>query len=194
MLAEHISRPLLEDVRLTNKLSLNLHAELMLRVAAKERAGALTMDDALAFATQFRESIGLAPDDVLLTDGSGLSRSDLATPQSLVQVLQYAARQPWAADFANTLPVAAQDGTLESRMKGTSAAGRVQAKSGSMDHVNTLSGYATTLRGEHLIFSILGNANGLHFSDATNILDSVCVAMVEELGPGTNVSAGAPVH
>ena len=60
VLAEHVSPPLLEDVRATNKMSLNLHAELMLRVAAKEKGGALTiMDDALMFASQFRQGIGI---------------------------------------------------------------------------------------------------------------------------------------
>ena len=56
------------------------------------------------------------------------------------------------------------------------------------DHVEALSGYATSLHGEHLIFSLLGNNNGLRNHDATTILDSICVAMVEELGP----AAGAP--
>ena len=83
VLAEHLSPTLLEDVRLTNKISDNLHAELMLRVAAKEKGGADNLDDALKFAEQFRQGIGLAPEDVLLKDGSGLSRDDLATPRKL---------------------------------------------------------------------------------------------------------------
>jgi D-alanyl-D-alanine carboxypeptidase/D-alanyl-D-alanine-endopeptidase (penicillin-binding protein 4) len=90
VLAEHLSPPLIEDVRLTNKISDNLHAELMLRVAAKEKGGADTLDDALKFAEQFRQGIGLSSEDVVLKDGSGLSRDDLATPQSLVHLLAYA--------------------------------------------------------------------------------------------------------
>lgn len=183
VLAEHASPPLLEDVRLTNKLSMNLHAELLLRVAAREKAGATTMDDALTFATQFRQTIGIAPDDVQLTDGSGLSRGDLVTPQSVVQLLTYAQRQPWGSDFQATLPVAGQDGTLENRMRGTVAAGQVHGKTGLVEHVNSLSGYATSRRGAHLIFSIFGNNTGLHGRDAINVVDSICVAMVEELAP-----------
>jgi len=141
------------------------------------------MDDAVAFATQFRQSIGILPDDVQLTDGSGLSRGDLLTPQSVVHLLAYARRQPWGADFENALPVAGQDGTLETRMRGTAAAGRVHAKTGLVEHVNSLSGYATTRRGAHLIFSIFGNNTGNHGSAATNVVDSICVAMVEELAP-----------
>jgi len=183
VLAEHTSPALLEDVRLTNKLSMNLHAELLLRVAARERAGATTIDEVLAFATGFWQSVGIAPDDVQLSDGSGLSRGDLVTPQSVVQLLTYALRQPWGADFAATLPVAGQDGTLETRMRGTAAAGQVHAKTGLVEHVNSLSGYATSRRGAHLIFSIFGNNTGTHGRDALNAVDSICVAMVEELAP-----------
>jgi D-alanyl-D-alanine carboxypeptidase/D-alanyl-D-alanine-endopeptidase (penicillin-binding protein 4) len=183
VLAEHASPALLQDVRLTNKLSMNLHAELLLRVAAREKAGATTMDDALAFATEFRQSIGIAADDAQMTDGSGLSRGDLVTPQSLVQLLAYALRQPWGADFLATLPVAGQDGTLENRMRGTAAAGQVHAKTGLVEHVESLSGYATTRRGAHVIFSIFGNNTGMHGREAVNAADAICVAMVEELAP-----------
>src|SRR5262249_5986746 len=90
VLAEHLSPPLIEDVRLTNKISDNLHAELLLRLSAKEKGGAEILDDALKFADQFRIGIGIAPGDVVLKDGSGLSRDDLATPESFVKLLQYA--------------------------------------------------------------------------------------------------------
>jgi serine-type D-Ala-D-Ala carboxypeptidase/endopeptidase (penicillin-binding protein 4) len=182
ILAEHVSPPLIEDVLLTNKISQNLHAEMMLRVAAREKAAALTLDDAVKFAAQFYQSIGLAPDDVLLADGSGLSRNDLVTPQSVVQLLAYAVHQPWGEDFLTSLPIAAADGTLANRMKSTSAAGRIRAKSGTFDRVDSLSGYATTLAGEHLIFAMFGNNIGTRNRDAAAILDALCAAMVEELG------------
>jgi D-alanyl-D-alanine carboxypeptidase/D-alanyl-D-alanine-endopeptidase (penicillin-binding protein 4) len=183
VLAAHTSPPLLEDVRLTNKLSMNLHAELLLRVAAREKAAATTMDDALAFATAFRQNIGIAPDEVQLTDGSGLSRGDLVTPQSVVQLLAYALRQPWGRDFLSTLPIAGQDGTLETRMRGTAAAGRIRAKTGLVEHVNSLSGYATTRAGAHLIFSIFSNNTGKPGLEGAHAVDAICVAMVEELAP-----------
>ena len=183
VLAEHSSPTLVQDVRLTNKLSMNLHAELLLRVAAREKGAAMTMEDALAFATAFRQGIGIGPDEVQLTDGSGLSRGDLVTPQSVVQLLSYARRQPWGSDFVASLPVAGQDGTLENRMRGTAAAGQVHAKTGLVEHVNSLSGYATTRRGAHLIFAIFGNNTGTHGPEALHAVDAICVAMVEELAP-----------
>jgi serine-type D-Ala-D-Ala carboxypeptidase/endopeptidase (penicillin-binding protein 4) len=97
--------------------------------------------------------------------------------------LRYAAAQPWGELYRSSLPVAGEDGTLSDRMKNTAAAARVFAKTGTIGHGNTLSGYATTVHGERLLFSILGNNNNLHAQDANKFIDAICVAMVEELGP-----------
>ncbi len=196
VLAEHISLPLADDVRLLNKISQNLHAELLLRAAAREKIGATTGESALKFAQEFYQSIGIAPGDVALTDGSGLSRRDLVTPQAVVALLQYVARQSWGELFRSTLPVAGEDGTLDDRMANTAAAGRIQAKTGTLGHVNSLSGYATTARGEKLIFSMFGNNHTLKGKDASSVLDAIAVAMVEELGAAppapTNPPPGHP--
>jgi D-alanyl-D-alanine carboxypeptidase/D-alanyl-D-alanine-endopeptidase (penicillin-binding protein 4) len=182
VLAEHTSVSLADDVRLTNKNSENLHAELLLLLSAHEKTGAANYDDALKFETEFLKTAGISESDVVLSDGSGLSRKDLVTPRALVQLLRYAATQPWGELYRSTLPVAGEDGTLSERMKNTPAAGRVFAKTGTIGHGNTLAGYATTVRGETLLFSILGNNNNLHAQDANKVIDAVCVAMVEELG------------
>jgi D-alanyl-D-alanine carboxypeptidase/D-alanyl-D-alanine-endopeptidase (penicillin-binding protein 4) len=131
----------------------------------------------------FLRAAGIADGDVALSDGSGLSRKDLVTPRAVVQLLRYATTQPWGELYRSTLPVAGEDGTLSDRMKNTPAAARVFAKTGTIGHGNTLSGYATTTRGANLIFSILGNNNNLHAQDANKVIDAICEAMVEELGP-----------
>jgi serine-type D-Ala-D-Ala carboxypeptidase/endopeptidase (penicillin-binding protein 4) len=178
LLAEHASAPLIDDVRLTNKLSLNLHAELMLRVAARE-AGAATPDEAIKFADDFRKNTGLAEGDVLLTDGSGLSRKGLVTPAAVVQWLAWAENRAWGSEFRASLPIAGEDGTLANRL--TTIEGRIRAKSGRIDHVEALSGYATSTRGARLIFSILNNNRPTDSRRATEIVDAICIAMVEEL-------------
>jgi D-alanyl-D-alanine carboxypeptidase/D-alanyl-D-alanine-endopeptidase (penicillin-binding protein 4) len=180
-LAEHTSVPLSDEVRLTNKNSENLHAELLLLVSAHERAGAKNYEDAMKFAASFFKSAGIADSDVALSDGSGLSRKDLVTPRAVVQLLRYAEKQPWGELYRSTLPIAGEDGTLSERMKNTPAASRIFAKTGTIGHGNTLSGYATTTRGAHVIFSILGNNNNLHAQDANRVIDAICLAMVEEL-------------
>jgi D-alanyl-D-alanine carboxypeptidase/D-alanyl-D-alanine-endopeptidase (penicillin-binding protein 4) len=183
ILAEHMSLPLAEDIRQVNKNSLNLHAELLLLLAAHEKTGATTREEAVKFAADFFKTAGIADGDVVLPDGSGLSRRDLVTPRAIVQMLNYAATQPWGDLYRSSLPVAGEDGTLSDRMKDTPAAGRIFAKTGTIEHVVALSGYATTTRGAHLIFSILANNNDLHAQTADAVLDAIAVAMVEELGP-----------
>jgi D-alanyl-D-alanine carboxypeptidase/D-alanyl-D-alanine-endopeptidase (penicillin-binding protein 4) len=183
VLAEHTSVPLSEEIRLTNKNSENLHAELLLLLAAREKTGARNYEDALKCASDFFRAAGIADGDVVLSDGSGLSRKDLVTPRAIVQLLRYAVTQPWGELYRSTLPVAGEDGTLAERMKNTPAAARIFAKTGTIGHGNALSGYATTVRGERLLFSILGNNNNLHAQDANKVIDAICVAMVEELGP-----------
>ncbi len=182
VLAEHLSVPLIDEIRLTNKISQNLHAELLLRAAAREKAGARTSDDALKFAKEFFVSIGIPENDVLLFDGSGLSRRNILTPRATLTLLQYIARQPWAALYISTLPVAGEDGTLADRMKNSPATGRIRAKTGTLEHVNALSGFATTLHGTEVIFSMYGNLHALRGRDATAVVDALCVALVEELG------------
>jgi D-alanyl-D-alanine carboxypeptidase/D-alanyl-D-alanine-endopeptidase (penicillin-binding protein 4) len=182
MLAEHISLPLSEDIRLTNKNSENLHAELQLLLTAHEKSGATTYAEAEKIATDFFRRAGIADGDVALEDGSGLSRRDLVTPRAVVQLLRYASTQPWGELYRSSLPVAGEDGTLADRMKNTPAAGHIIAKTGTSGHVNSLSGYATTLLGTHLIFSVLGNNNSIHAQAADVVLDAIAVAMVEELG------------
>lgn len=182
VLAEHDSQPLLESVRLMNKISQNLHAELILRAVAREKTGIGSMDAGIKIEQDFLKSAGVADGDVVLSDGSGLSRDDLVTPRAVVTLLRYVAHQPWSEDYISTLPIAGVDGTLENRMKSTSASGLIRAKTGGLEHVHAMSGYATTLRGEHLIFSIFGNNNGVHGLNATEAIDAIGIAMVETLG------------
>ena len=113
-------------------------------------------------------------------DASGLSRHDLVTPRAIVTLLTYSQKQPWFGPYYASLPVASVDGTLEDRMKNTPAAGRIHAKTGSVEHVRTLSGFAETPSGRRLIFSILSNNQAGKNHEAADALSSLCVAMIEE--------------
>lgn len=182
VLAEHTSVSLIEAVRVVNKVSQNLHAELLLRAAAREKAGASDTEGALKFLQDFLKGIGIEEGDIVLFDGSGLSRRNLVTPQAVVKLLAYVAQQPWAEAFRSTLPIAGEDGTLSDRMKGTPAADRIWAKTGSLDHVRSLAGYATTAHGAQIIFSIFGNNHNLRGKAASAVVDAICAAMIEEVG------------
>jgi D-alanyl-D-alanine carboxypeptidase/D-alanyl-D-alanine-endopeptidase (penicillin-binding protein 4) len=182
VLADHVSPPLLESVGVTNKVSQNLHAELLLRTVAREKTGIGSTDAGLWVEQNFLKALGIEEGAVVLSDGSGLSRDDLVTPRAVIQLLRYISQQPWGVDYIATFPIGGVDGTLENRMKDTAASGRVLAKTGSLEHVRAMSGYATTVHGEHLVFTIFSNNNSQHGHDATAAIDVIAVAMVETLG------------
>src|SRR6202041_4040082 len=110
-LAEHISEPLLESIRLTNKVSHNLHAELLLRAVGHEKFGVGSTAAGLKVEREFLHAAGVPDGDIILSDGSGLGRDNLVTPRGMVALLAYAAHQPWGADFHSTLPISGADGT-----------------------------------------------------------------------------------
>ncbi|HVX05870.1 MAG TPA: D-alanyl-D-alanine carboxypeptidase/D-alanyl-D-alanine-endopeptidase [Rhodanobacteraceae bacterium] len=105
----------------------------------------------------FLARIGIGNDEAMFNDGSGLSREDLVTPAATVKLLAWIARQPFANVLREALPVAGIDGTLRSRMRGTAATDNVQAKTGTLTHVYTLSGFVTDAAGEPLVFSLMLN-------------------------------------
>ena len=90
-------------------------------------------------------------------DGSGLSRMNMVSPDQLVRLLRHMSRHEFFKEFYDALPVAGIDGTIESRLKGTSAEGNVRAKTGTLGHVRCLSGYIKTPDGEMVAFSMLAN-------------------------------------
>ena len=180
VLAEHVSVPLGDALKLINKISQNLHTEMLLRTVARQSGPWATTDDLMKIPAEFYATAGIAPGDVIQTDASGLSRHDLVTPQAIVTLLAFAQKQAWFGLYYASLPVAGVDGTLEDRMKNTPAAGRIRAKTGSVEHVRTLSGFAETASGRRLIFSFLSNNQGGKSHEAADALTGLCVAMLEE--------------
>jgi len=194
VLAEHLSPTLLESIRLTNKISQNLHAEMFLREVGRQKYGTGSTAAGLFVERDFLRTIGIADGDVVLTDGSGLSPQDLVTPQAVVTLLLYAKTQPWGADFVSTLPIAGVDGTLQNRFNSGPGTGLIHAKTGSIANVRAISGYATSLRGESLVFCIFGNNNPQHGTDATLTIDAIAAAMVDSLGPAASAPKTATLR
>ena len=180
VLGSYDSLPLIEDLRLINKVSQNLHAEMALRLVGKTGGGIGNTETALKVEQNLLAQAGLSPDEYDLHDGCGLSRMNLVSPAAEVKLLKYAAAQPWAEKFQDTLPVAGIDGLLVDRWKGTDVTGRVRAKTGTLGHVNALAGYATTLSGKNLAFSIMVNNHELKNGRAREVIDQLVSAMVED--------------
>ncbi|MGB9121324.1 MAG: D-alanyl-D-alanine carboxypeptidase/D-alanyl-D-alanine-endopeptidase [Candidatus Angelobacter sp.] len=180
ILAEHFSAPLLDDIRVTNKVSENLHAELALRLAGKLRSDGGSFEGGVAAVKQFLLQAGLKEDEFTFLDGSGLSRRDLVTPAATVQLLIYASRQPWGPAFEESLPVSGVDGSLSERFQKTPAIGLIHAKTGSLSHVNALSGYGQTQAGERFVFAIFCNDHNLPASRVLAAMDAVVRMVVND--------------
>jgi D-alanyl-D-alanine carboxypeptidase/D-alanyl-D-alanine-endopeptidase (penicillin-binding protein 4) len=180
VLAEHVSLRLGDTVKLVNKISQNLHTEVLLRTAARQLGPWATPEDLSKFPEAFYEKAGITPGDVTQTDGSGLSRHDMVTPRAVVTLLQYAQKQSWFLPYYYSLPISGIDGTLSERMKNAGITGKIHAKTGSVAHVRALSGYADTASGGRLIFSFLSNNMGGTGRETHEAMDGLCLAMVEE--------------
>jgi serine-type D-Ala-D-Ala carboxypeptidase/endopeptidase (penicillin-binding protein 4) len=180
VLAEHFSTPLLDDIRVINKTSQNLHAELALRLAGKLRGSGGSFEGGATAVKQFLAQAGVKDDEFTFLDGSGLSRRDLVTPAGTVQLLIYAARQPWGAAFEESLPVSGTDGSLADRFQNTPSAGLIHAKTGSLSHVNALSGYGQTKAGKRFVFSIFCNNHNLPGKKVLEVMDAVMQILVTE--------------
>jgi len=159
VLATHISVPVAQDITVINKVSQNLHAELLLRLLGKVHGTDGSFAQGTRVVRQFLVGAGLDDNDFFFYDGSGMSPNDRMAPRAFTQLLAYAARQPWGQAWRETLPVAGVDGTLSGRFTTSPLKSRLWAKTGTHEEANALSGYLTTATGKTLVFSILVNGH-----------------------------------
>jgi D-alanyl-D-alanine carboxypeptidase/D-alanyl-D-alanine-endopeptidase (penicillin-binding protein 4) len=171
------SLPLRQILPALLKPSQNQIAEILLKTIGLERGGMGTADSARKIVGQLLVSWGVQPDGFVIRDGSGLSRLDLVSPETIVRVLDRIQRDTAFATYYNALPIAGIDGTIKDRMKGTPAEGNVHAKTGSISAARSLSGYVTTADGERLIFSILANNWTTPSNAVTTVADQIAEAL-----------------
>ena len=157
ILGAHMSVPIAEDIKVTNKTSQNLHAELLLRLLGKLYGTEGSFEEGARVVRQFLVNAGVENGDFFFYDGCGLSTNDKITPRAFTRLLSYASKQPWGDAWRATLPVAGVDGTLDHRFANSPLKGRMWAKTGTLDEVNTLSGYVNAASGRTVAFSILVN-------------------------------------
>jgi D-alanyl-D-alanine carboxypeptidase/D-alanyl-D-alanine-endopeptidase (penicillin-binding protein 4) len=173
VLASRISVPLLENVVVTDKVSQNLHAEILLRLLGERYGQDGSIVEGARVVRAFALRAGVQPGDFFFYDGSGLSPDDRVTPRALTTLLRYAASQPWGAEYRSALPVGGVDGTLSGRFHRGVLYRHVSAKTGTLDEVNALSGYLRAASGQTLVFSILCNGHLPQAHGITSLIDSM---------------------
>jgi D-alanyl-D-alanine carboxypeptidase/D-alanyl-D-alanine-endopeptidase (penicillin-binding protein 4) len=130
----------------------------------------------------FLKTAGVRPESLVLDDGSGLSRGDMITADSTVQLLQFMDKHRYAAVFRDALPIAGVDGTLRNRLKGTPAENNLRAKTGSLSSANSLAGYVTTAAGERLAFAIMVNNYPRDVDARSACIDPIAVLLASFSG------------
>jgi serine-type D-Ala-D-Ala carboxypeptidase/endopeptidase (penicillin-binding protein 4) len=175
----------------TNQESDNLYAEALLQTigteAQRHNPNAFTPEDnpttaGLKTLAQTLEKIGVDRSGYAIVDGSGLARLNLVSPTAFVQTLQAMATQPTRQAYQTSLPIAAQSGTLTNRFRNTAATGIVQAKTGTLTGVASLSGYIQPKNYPPIAFSILLNQSTLTSTQQREAIDAI-VLLLTQLKP-----------
>ena len=153
-----VSSPPLRDIlKLLEKPSQNQIAEILIHTIGLEKTGVGTADSGAAVIRRQLAAWGTERDGYRTYDGSGLSRHDLVSPETIVRTLVAIQHDTAFQVFYDALPIAGVDGTLRTRMVGTPAAGNMHAKTGTLHFVRSLSGYVNDADGDRLVFSLLHN-------------------------------------
>ncbi len=178
VLAKHTSPPLSEAIKVVNKESENLHAEMLLRTLGRVQNNRGSLAGGLeALNTFTTKQVGIVPGETYFSDGSGLSREDLVAPHAAVKLLLYMARSPNFQAYFSSLPVSGVDGTLAHRFLMDEVKGKIHAKTGSVEHVHTLSGYMDLPSGKRLVFSIMTNNLAIANKAGQETLDAIALEM-----------------
>jgi D-alanyl-D-alanine carboxypeptidase/D-alanyl-D-alanine-endopeptidase (penicillin-binding protein 4) len=157
--------------------SQNHIAEQVIKTVGAETAGRGSWEAGLGRAASMLREMGFQDGDFRLADGSGLSRRDELTPQLLCSLLCRMGRPQPGAPFADMLPAPSEEGTLRSRLTEEPYKSAVRAKTGYLNGVGALSGYARTRSGTDVAFSILVNSSKA--GSMRERVDTLCRAIVD---------------
>lgn len=176
-LATLSSPPLSEILKALMKPSQNQIAEMLFRTIALERYGSGRPDSAAAAVRAQIMSWGVAQNEAVIRDGSGLSRYDYISPRTVVRILDAMRKSRAFQVYYDALPIAGVDGTIRNRMKGTPAENNVRAKTGSVALSRSLSGYVTTADQHMLIFSFLSNNWTVPTRETERVQDAIAARL-----------------
>jgi len=162
------------------KLSQNLYAETLLKTIGVDSLDQPTgtAQAGLAAIRSMVESWNIDPAGLIQADGSGLSRYNYITPETMVAILTHVERDGrLKSQFEATLPIAGRDGTLEYRMRGTAADGNARVKTGSLTNVRAVAGYVRSADGETLAFVVFAN----NYENSSGVIQAAFDAIIARL-------------
>lgn len=158
----------------------NQVAEVTARNAALASGRAGSFEGVAGLLTAVVDTLGVDARGITIADGSGLSAANRISAAQLVGVMNAVQHRPWLAEAVLGLPTAGLEGTLAERMTGTSAAGTVRAKTGTLSRHSSLTGTVVTAEGRQLWFSVLNTGpEGETVAEARELQDRVAVTLAD---------------
>jgi D-alanyl-D-alanine carboxypeptidase/D-alanyl-D-alanine-endopeptidase (penicillin-binding protein 4) len=149
----------------------------LLKTIGLEKYGFGSVDNGVKAIKKLLREIGINSENMIIADGSGLSRLDLVTPRQIADLLNYIYRHNIFPTFYQTLPIAGVDGSLALRMTRSKAENNVRAKTGYLGGVRSMCGYVFTADNEPVCFSIIVNNFIVPATLADNLQDLVCLRL-----------------
>lgn len=167
----HTSAPLKEIVQKTNKRSLNLYADILIRHIGKGdvKSGVFAVKEYLG-------KLNIDSQNTNLYDGSGLARSNYTTCKTIVSLLEAVLKQPYAQDFIDSLSVVGDEsdiGNMATRMQNTPVAGKARVKTGSLEGVRAHAGYLLDKKDRQIAFCIISNNFALSRTEIDSLHEEI---------------------
>ncbi|MGB1216784.1 MAG: D-alanyl-D-alanine carboxypeptidase/D-alanyl-D-alanine endopeptidase, partial [Saprospiraceae bacterium] len=154
----HSSAPLIDIIRVTNEDSNNLFCEAILKAIGKTQKNDSSTTGGIEAVEEFWKKKGLNLEGFFMNDGSGLSPKNALTSSHFTKILTIIHKEKQIHNlFKSTLPISGKTGTMKYMFRGTSAQGKIFAKTGSMTRVRSYTGYIDSSKGKKLAFSIIVN-------------------------------------
>jgi serine-type D-Ala-D-Ala carboxypeptidase/endopeptidase (penicillin-binding protein 4) len=173
----HYSPSLMDIVKIINKNSLNFYAEQLIKTIGYEKNGFGSVANGVKEIKNLIKDFGINPENMIMVDGSGLSRLNLVTPRQFIDLLTYLNKSDIYPLIYESLPIAGVDGTLARRMRKTKAENNVRAKTGYIEGVRSMCGYVNTADNEPVAFAIIVNNYLVPYALADNLQDLVLLRL-----------------
>ena len=172
--------PLADALRRCGKESLNMMAEGLFKTLGAHQSGLGSWESGRSTIHAFLRSVGVAANQVTVSDGSGLSRQNRLSAAAATEILAYMFQSSPEnfTLFRDSLSVAGQDGTLRKRLRSGATAGRIFGKTGTINGVRTLAGFVHTASGRWLAFAFYYNYAG-RLPSPTPRMDRACRLLVQ---------------
>jgi D-alanyl-D-alanine carboxypeptidase/D-alanyl-D-alanine-endopeptidase (penicillin-binding protein 4) len=186
LLAERVSPPLSEIVKVINLVSQNFYAECLVKMLGRQFMGEGSFAAGTQVVRDFVRKNGIFHEGHKMVDGSGLSEGNRVSPRQLVETTRFMDQGPHRREWRESFPVGGVRGSLRSRFQQTSAsktlAPNIMGKTGLIDKVRSLSGIVTTVDGHERYYSIIVNGFQGGGEQVIRMIDELALAIVDEQG------------